>query len=172
MSTNVLFLNNLLPSDFDIGNRTQSQIGLRGDLLVSVTQDTTAKTVTFKFLDPTEFPDVVVSMSAYDIYVDDLDTAYDITSNVLTLKQSNGGSDVVIDLNDLQKSAVTDGLGTAFSGDGSDADPLKVDVVVDPLSNSALSVSGTGIKLDGASLLDVDVQDAFGVHQYYAASNR
>lgn len=165
MVQKVVTPDNLLPADFDIGGRVANQIALRGDIFIAATVDNTAKTLTLTKIDGTT---TVVSLAAFDIYVDPTATSYDATANVLTFKQTSGGPDVVINLNDLQKSAVSDGIATTASGDGTDASPLKIDVIVDPASHASLTASAAGIKLDAAVLLPVDVQDAFGTHLFQA----
>ena len=160
MTTQVVTVPNLHTPDFEIGTRVPNKITLNGNIIVAVAEDATAKTVTYTKADGTT---QVISMAAFDIHVDDTTSAYDATANVLTLKQKNGGPDVVINLDDLQKSAISNGIATVMSGDGTDASPLKVDVVVDPASDPSLTASAAGVKLDVAALLPVEVVDAFGV---------
>lgn len=159
--TQVVTPSNLNTPDFDIGGRVANKISLDGRLFVSAVQDNTAKTLTLTQLDGT---DVVLSMAALDIFVDDLTTAYDATTNIITLKQTNGGADVVINLSELQTAAISNGIATTMSGDGSDASPLKVDVLIDPASDASLTASAAGVKLDATLLLPVELTDAFNVH--------
>ena len=158
---NVIVTSNLNTPDFEIGTRVPGKVTLNGNVVVDVTEDNVAKTVTYTKADGST---KVISMAALDIFVDPATTSYDATANVLTLKQTNGGADVIINLNDLQKSAVSNGIATTASGTGGDSDPIKIDVVVDPTSNTALTASAAGIKLDVAALLPVELVDAFGNH--------
>ena len=149
LSLNVVQPSNLNTPDFEIGTRIPNKITMRGSVVVDVAENNTAKTLTFTAADGST---KVISMAALDVYVDAAASFWDATTNVITLKQLNGGADVVFNLDDLQKSTVTAGFGVTLSGDGSDANPLKADAVIDPTSSTALSVSAAGLKLDPSAL--------------------
>ena len=149
VTLNVVQPSNLNTPDFEIGTRIPGKITMRGSVVVDVTENNVAKTVTYTHADGST---KVISMAALDVYLDDAASTWDATTNVITLKQKNGGADVVFNLDDLQKSTVTAGAGVTLSGDGSDANPLKADAVIDPASSTALSVSAAGLKLDPAAL--------------------
>ena len=149
VTLNVVQSSNLNTPDFEIGTRIPGKITLRGSVVVDVTENNVAKTVTYTHADGST---KVISMAALDVYLDAAASTWDATTNVITLKQKNGGADVVFNLDDLQKSTVTAGAGVTLSGDGSDANPLKADAVIDPASSTALSVSAAGLKLDPSAL--------------------
>lgn len=164
---NLVQASNLNTPDFEVGTRVPNKITMRGSTIVGVAVDNTAKTITFTAADATT---TSVSLAAVDISVDAAASTYDATTNILTLKQKNGGADVVIDLSDLQKAAVANGNGIKITGDGADATPLKAEIVIDPASSTALTVGTGGLKLDAAGLLPVEIKDAFGTHLGYVGA--
>ena len=89
VALNLVQASNLNAPDFEVGTRVPNKITMRGSTIVGVAVDNTAKTITFTAADATT---TSVSLAAVDISVDAAASTYDATTNILTLKQKNGGS--------------------------------------------------------------------------------
>lgn len=103
----------------------------------------------------------------------------------LTLKQDDGGPDVVIDLSKLTETTTSDSTSVTLTGNGTKSSALTAVVKVSATANNKLRVEsdglyaegvtatdlvGTGLKVDAgklavdkANVFDVELQDAFGV---------
>ena len=111
-----------------------------------------------------------LSTLATDIYVNGGN--YNAATGVLTLTDNDGGTgDVTINLQDLKIVVTAPSNSISFTGTGEASSALVANLVVDPLAGNLLAVTAAGVKVDPAdvkALATVDVQDAFGVHQFYA----
>jgi len=96
--------------------------------------------------------------------------SFNNTTNVLTLTLSNG-STVTVNLADLLPIVTASSNSITMSGVGTTASPVTGNVKLDTLVGNLLKVTTAGAKVDPAditALATIDVQDAFGVHLYYA----
>lgn len=115
-----------------------------------------------------------LSTLATDIYVNGGN--YNAATGVLTLTDNDGGTgDVTINLQDLKIVVTAPSNSIAFTGTGEASSALVANLVVDPMVGNLLAVTATSAAVDPAGVLaisvaaaTVDVQDAFGVHQFYA----
>lgn len=140
-----------------------------GETNTTLTYDPVTKTLTYTNEDGTAAT-IDLSALAMDIFV--TGGAYDAATMVLTLSDNDGVTpDITINLADLKKVVTQDSNSIAWSGTGEASNPLQANVVIDPMVGNLLVVGATGAKVDPAAVLalaTVDVQDAFGVHQFYA----
>lgn len=115
-----------------------------------------------------------LSTLATDIYVNGGN--YNAATGVLTLTDNDGGTgDVTINLQDLKIVVTAPSNSIAFTGTGEASSALVANLVVDPMAGNLLAVTATGAAVDPAGVTaisvaaaTVDVQDVFGVHQFYA----
>jgi hypothetical protein len=119
--------------------------------------------------------DTSIVSSPIDRVLDSSD--FDPATNILTLEMTDGSS-LAVDLADLVDAYVLASSDTTtVSGDGSTATPWRVGVRIDPDTGNLLTASPAGLTVSSANLgavvrplADVEVQNAFGVTQYYAFS--
>lgn len=110
----------------------------------------------------------------------------------LTLKQDDGGPDVVVDLSKLTETTTSDSTSVTLTGNGTKSKALTATVKVSATANNKLRVesdglyaegatatelAGTGLKVDAgklavdkANVFDVELQDAFGTRLGYISS--
>ena len=106
-----------------------------------------------------------------DIYVNG--GSFDAASMVLTLTDTDGGTgDITVDLSALKQVSTADSATVAFSGTGEAGSPLTASASVSgATAGNLLTAVADGLAVDPAgvtALATVDVQDAFGVHQFFA----
>lgn len=106
-----------------------------------------------------------------DIYVNG--GSYDAASMILTLTDADAGTaDVTVDLSELKKVATADSATIAFSGTGEASSPLTASMIASTATVGNLAtIVADGVAVDPVAvtaLATVDVQDAFGVHLFYA----
>ena len=111
-----------------------------------------------------------LSALAMDIFVNG--GTYNAATMVLTLTDNDGTTpDIMIALSELKTITTAASDTITFSGDGSDANPLTADLVVDPLAGNLLKTSAAGAKVDPADVIALatyDAQSLQGVHLFYA----
>jgi hypothetical protein len=110
-------------------------------------------------------------VNAIDLPLENVLTSpnYDAVTNKLSFKKPDN-SILEINLTDLfDIYALTAGNGIAVTGNGSTVTPWVVAAKVDPAPGNALVSTPTGLMVT-KSLPNVEVQDAFGITQYYAFS--
>lgn len=140
-----------------------------GETNTTLTYDPATKTLTYTNEDGT-VATIDLSLLAVDVFV--TGGSYDPATMVLTLSDNDGVTpDITINLADLKQVVTQATNSITFTGTGEASSPLQANVVIDPLAGNLLTVSAAGAKVDPAAvaaLATVDVQDAFGVHQFYA----
>lgn len=96
--------------------------------------------------------------------------SWSTATSTLTLTMSNGTTFPVL-LSDLLPIVTASSTSVLVTGAGTTASPATAALKLDPLVGNLLVVTTAGSKVDPASvtaLSSIDVQDAFGVHLYYA----
>ena len=140
-----------------------------GETNTTLTYNAATKTLTYTNEDGL-IATIDLSALAADIFV--TGGTYDPATMVLTLSDNDGVTpNITINLADLKKVTTQASNSIAFTGTGEASSPLQANLVVDPIAGNLLTVSATGAKVAPAAvtaLATVDVQDAFGVHQFYA----
>lgn len=140
-----------------------------GETNTTLTYDPATKTLTYTNEDGT-VATIDLSALAADLFVSG--GSYDPATMVLTLSDNDGTTpDMTINLADLKKVTTQASQSISFTGTGEASSPLQANLVVDPMTGNLITVGPAGAKVDPATvtaLATVDVQDAFGVHQFYA----
>ena len=140
-----------------------------GETNTTLTYNPATKTLTYTNEDAT-VATIDLSALAADIFV--TGGSYNAATMVLTLSDNDGVTpDITINLADLKKVATQATNSITFTGTGEASSPLQASLVVDPIAGNLLTVTASGAKVAPAAvtaLATVDVQDAFGVHQFYA----
>jgi len=143
------------------------------ETLTSISYNALTKTLTYTDEDGV-VQNLDLSTLATDIFV--TGGSYNAATGVLTLTDNDGGTaDVTINLQDLKIVVTAASNSIAFTGTGEASSALVANLVVDPLVGNLLAVTAAGAAVDPAGVIaisvaaaTVDVQDAFGVHQFYA----